>query len=220
MKLSVQEPAPGAIQTQTTPSATHAFGFLIESYAGLVGEALVPLAPTERRKLAWIQCPASDICHLAIEPGVGPRITCDPPPPGRPSLALEPIRHEGHAWLIFQARGGGIRVNGFAAPPMGALAEGDQLELDEERLLHVSMHVSPFVGVPAERYVGGKCGYCKSPIRADQVVYVCPYCDAAMHNQGDEVPEGTRLACATLASACRQCGMAVVFQEEVTYVPA
>ena len=51
------------------------------------------------------------------------------------------------------------------------------------------------------------------------MIYVCPYCDAAMHHQGDDVPEDTRLACASLASACRQCGMGVVLEEEISYVP-
>jgi hypothetical protein len=219
MKLSVRESAPAAAHTEQPPSATHAFGFFIESYAGLVGEEPVTRDPHQRRKLAWIECPESEICHLSIEPGAGPRITGDPPPADRPALALEPIRHEGHAWLVFQSRGEGIRVNGFAAPPMGALGEADQVELDEEHLLHAAMRVTPFLGPASERYVGSKCGYCKSPIRAEQVIYVCPYCDAAMHNQGDEVPEDTRLACATMASACRQCGMAIVTKEEVSYVP-
>lgn len=220
-KANVRKEIARSNVTQTPATgAGRWFGFFVESLSGLLEGRPRETHSKPRSERLWLQCADSTTCYLVAEAGGPPRMTSDRPPRGSRFVALEPLRQQdGRSRLIMRQDGAQARINGLPAPCIAVLRRGDQLQIDDEHLLHVALYVRPYFGEPTAEHVGQKCPFCKSAIQAGQRIYLCPHCGTAMHCQEDEVAERDRLRCAMLATECRHCAAAVVMKEGFSDVP-
>jgi DNA-directed RNA polymerase subunit RPC12/RpoP len=170
-------------------------------------------------KRIWIQLFESDISYLVIAPDQLPRVQTQPPATALQAIAFEPVFYQGHAYLVMRRSSREVRLNGQPAQRIAVLRVGDQVQVSDQHLLHLSLLTRPFLGPCPAEHVNAKCPYCRSTLEAGTHIYVCPHCQAALHCQGDEVPEGARLECAKMLSECPRCRMPVKLTEEVAYVP-
>ena len=136
-------------------------------------------------------------------------------------VRLETIQRKPHRLLLMSAGPEArVRVNGAGVARLAALNSGDVLDVDGH-VLHVSLLNRPYVGPPDEKDLESTCGFCRVRIqnKPNMRVYVCPNCRLPTHNQGEEVPEGKRLACAHASPNCGHCQAEIVETEGFTYVP-
>jgi hypothetical protein len=85
-----------------------------------------------------------------------------------------------------------VRVNGQPAPAITMLRLADQIELGDGTVLHVSIHHRPLLGPPPARLIGKSCPVCLVPFESTTRVYVCPYCESAMHLEVAAHRDGSR----------------------------
>lgn len=195
------------------------FGFFVEpTYVPDDGQPEQPKnsQPTKR---TWIQFPESGIAYLRCSPGQLPRVDSTAPETAGEAVALEPVHHQGHSFLVMQRPGREVRINSLPAQRIAVLHVGDRITVGDDCVLHVSLLVRPYVGPCLEEHVDQKCAYCRSGFSRGSIVYVCPRCRHPTHCEGEERPLEARLECAKLASECPRCHQPVVMKEEVTYVP-
>lgn len=167
---------------------------------------------------------APGACVLYAPPGQPPRILDDMPDDGHGVFVLETFRRDHHLGLLIVSRSADRpRINGVEAPRLAVLAERDQLRPNGDgRVLHVSRYMRPYRGAPPHDLVaaGASCALCHTPIRAESWVYICPFCDAAMHLEDDEHKAGDKpLHCGAAGTTCASCMQPTLDREGLTYVP-
>jgi hypothetical protein len=182
----------------------------------LDGSAVASARSPEGLPLSPLSVPA-DVSYLVLQPDVGPVITrAVPLPPARWAM-LEPVfGKRSQAWLLLSVPTGfRAHVNGQVATRLVVLKEKDQLQLDADWILHVTVFSRPRLGPPAPDRVGQPCLVCRVPLAAGATCYTCQ-CGKAFHCA--EKDNGG-LECARLLSECSACGRPVVLTEGFTYLP-
>jgi len=133
---------------------------------------------------------------------------------------FEPARTaSGERLLMITPPGSPIRLNGLSAPLIAPLSIGDQVDLGPSNVVHVSriQRTEP-VGVP-EDLVGKPCSLCLAELASDTRVVVCDGCGSARHMEADDVAADERLECASLGSACPECGTELPTSDGYAYWP-
>lgn len=136
------------------------------------------------------------------------------------ALMLEPIFGQRQPCLVLiPPAGKEVRVNGQVAPSPAVLREKDQVQFDDELLLHVTLFSRPQISAAAGGLVGRECPVCRVPFVAGTRVYACASCGSSMHLQGEDEPEATRLECALAATECPVCQSPIEMTEGYQYEP-
>ncbi len=135
--------------------------------------------------------------------------------------AIEPLPRGPQPRLLLLA-GRGVpapTVNGRSAPRVCLLRVGDQVLLDDGRLLHVTAFHSPQIGPHAEQSAGPLCPICRAPFGPGRRVFTCP-CGSKMHyDDPADIPRDECLLCATFADACGKCHRPIHLSGGFQYVP-
>ena len=137
------------------------------------------------------------------------------------SLVIEPLGDDRQPLLLLLTPPGvGVpTVNGRRATRVCLMRVGDQLLLDDGRLLHLTAFDTPRVGEPSDQQLGVPCPVCRTPIDKDARVYSCP-CGSTLHyDDSTDAGDNDRLLCATLASECMSCRRPINLNGGFRYVP-
>jgi hypothetical protein len=142
--------------------------------------------------------------------------------PADDSLVIEPLADGSQPRLLLVTpRSAPVpRVNGRLAPRVCLLRLGDQLLLDDGRLLHLSaFQRSPIVSA-SEEQAGSLCPICRTTIEPGTRVFCCPSCGLLLHCEKRAEPDDeNRLECAKLRSDCPSCRNPVNLSGGFQYVP-
>jgi hypothetical protein len=137
-------------------------------------------------------------------------------------LVLEPLADGLQPRLLLLAGPGTAppMINGRGAPRVCLLQVGDQLLLEDGRLLHVTAFNSPRVGTATEEQVGTSCPICRTAVGRAARVFTCQWCGSVMHcedptRNADTAP----LECATIARDCPKCQRPIILAGGFQYVP-
>jgi hypothetical protein len=137
-------------------------------------------------------------------------------------LVLEPLADGKQPRLLLLAGPGSTppMVNGRGAPRVCLLRVGDQLLLDDGRLLHVTAFHSPRVGPATAQQVGKKCPICLTAVKRAVRVFTCCVCESVLHCEDPARKAGDEpLECATLARECPNCLQPISVAGGYAYVP-
>lgn len=139
---------------------------------------------------------------------------------GPHSLILEPQPDGPQPRLLLLAPRGipAPMVNGRRAPRVCLLRVGDQLLLDDGRLLHVTAYDEPRVGALAEQQAELRCPVCRTPFKKNARVFTCA-CGSTLHYDTADTPADKRLLCATLSGECASCRRPIRLEGGFQYVP-
>lgn len=176
---------------------------------------------SEKHRRKWIDLPSSGICHLAAAPGEPPHVRQEPPNRSEEIALCETVEIEGKRCLLQIALGNRqLLVNGSPARRLEVLHPGDEIQLDAEYLLHVSLQICHYVGPPRPADLGQMCLYCRTVIGPETTkIYSCVICGRAFHCEGEEKSADRRLECARLMVECQQCTQQVIIQESYSDAP-
>ena len=137
-------------------------------------------------------------------------------------LMIEPLPDGPHPRLLLLTPQGAAAptVNGHGAPRVCLLRVGDQVLLDDGRLLHVTAYSTPMIGPPTEQQIGARCPVCRTPItKKNARVFTCP-CGSVMHHDDPaDTPSDICLECATISSECLACHQQICLSGGFQYVP-
>ena len=134
--------------------------------------------------------------------------------PGNAALVVEPLAGNAEPRLLLLAPSGAppATVNGRRAPRVSLLRPGDQLLLDDGRLLVLTAFDTPRIGPAADARPGATCPVCRTPFTEENArVFTCS-CGTTLHYDTEDVPEDRRLQCAALATECATCRAPVHLQ--------
>jgi hypothetical protein len=135
-------------------------------------------------------------------------------------LIFETVHHQRQPYLtMLSTPAARVRLNGVAAPPVAVLRIRDQVQIDGDFLLHVSQFTRPYHGPAASEHAGRDCPVCLTPIEERSLIFICPYCQTALHAQGEETPVADRLECHLSSSTCPCCNLPLAREEGYAYVP-
>jgi hypothetical protein len=167
----------------------------------------------------WLGLPSGAVSYLAVP--TAERLPVLSQEPSNTCVAtLEPVSYERHRCLVVVFRAGErLQVNGHVPPVAAVLHIGDQIRVRDDCVLHLSMLNRPHVAAPRERDLGTECPFCRVKFVPNTTVYVCPYCDGAVHCEGEERSVDERLECARLTTECPRCMKPVSHKEGYAYVP-
>jgi hypothetical protein len=205
--------------------ASQVFGMFVERTSAASRDEAAPKRANAKSvtpaRPDWIEVPADRVSYLVAASGQPPRVLDELHAEHRPAGVLEPIRQENQRYLLFMSLAENeSRVNGAPAPRVAALQIRDQIRLDEDYVLHVSVYEQPYVGPPRDVHIGVECPLCRVPIAAGTTnVCECPNCDVVLHFEGLEKVVDERLECARLTAECPRCGHAIRFEAGFAYVP-
>lgn len=153
--------------------------------------------------------------------GAAPHAVVGPVPstPGGP--LLEPLEEGGERLILVTPRGVvAPRVNGRRAPRVCVVRAGDQILLEDGRILHVAVFHTPRIGAATEDQIGRICPICRTPIERGDRVFACPNDGTTLHLDSPETtarPEP--LECATLPSECPGCRTTIDLSGGFHHVP-
>ena len=183
-------------------SASQVLGFFVASAPlGAVAPSLPGSAAPPR--LPWLAVPC--LSFLSSSPGAAPHISADAPPDPAAAIFLEPIRSgQKFQLLLGSPPCRRVLVNGQSPARIVLLTVKDQVQVDPDHVLHVSIFCQPYVGPPSPDLIGKCCPLCLSPFSPSSVVFVCP-CGCALHSEGADIPVSKRLECARLSRSCSSC---------------
>ncbi len=202
-------------------TSSNQFGFFAEDLT--IARRTPKLRATEPRgeqNYSWLCMPTGDVAYLAVDNAGLPTLQPDKPDAAGDSIGLAAVQFENQSFLAMLTSGElAPRVNGQPAPPLTLLRVRDQVQVTERNVLHVSILNRPFIGRPRDEEIGTECPFCRIPFTADTTIYICPFCDKAMHCEGTDKPEEDRLECARLTTECRHCNQPVNMKEGYVYVP-
>jgi hypothetical protein len=195
----------------TSPPTGTELHFVIDE-----GLSTSPSEPRQNQVLQTLRLPAT-VCFL--RPGADSANLLDHTSESG-SLLLDPLPDGPQPRLLLLTPRGiaAPKVNGRRAPRVYLMRIGDQLLLDDGRLLHLTAFDSPRVGAIAEPQATTRCLICRAPFKSNAQVYTCP-CGAAMHYDPAEVPEDSRLLCATLSAGCTSCQRSIQLEGGFRHVP-
>jgi hypothetical protein len=136
------------------------------------------------------------------------------------AFLLEPVFSQKQPYLVLIGQAGkDVRVNGQVAPCLAALREKDQIQFGDELMLHVTLFSRPCIASVPDELIDKECPLCRLPFVTGIRVFVCANCTTAMHLQGEEEPEATRLECALAATECPVCQTPIEMTEGYRYEP-
>ncbi len=139
------------------------------------------------------------------------------------ALMIEPLPDGPHPRLLLLTPNGAAAptVNGHGAPRVCLLRVGDQLLLDDGRLLHVTAYSTPMIGPPTEQQIGGPpCPVCRTPIlKKNARVFTCPCGSVAHFDDPADTAHDACLECATIPSECLVCKEPISLCGGFRYVP-
>lgn len=136
------------------------------------------------------------------------------------SILFEVIQHDFQTHLAMMAPPDvDARLNGLRVGPVVILKTKDHLRVRDARDLYVSVLHKPAPGPAEAAEVGCECLICRTPITANQTIFRCTNCSAAMHAGAPERNAHDRLECAVAASDCPRCRLPLVREERFEYVP-
>jgi hypothetical protein len=140
------------------------------------------------------------------------------------SLVIEPLVDGSAPRLLLLAPRGATAptINGRSAPRVCLLRVGDQILLEDGRLLHLTAFQRPQIGPATEQQVGERCHVCRTPIKQGDRVFTCPCGRGVMHYDapsGHGQDENERLECATLPSECPICRRSISLSEGFDHAP-
>lgn len=138
--------------------------------------------------------------------------------PGEPRI--EPLLDSPQPRLLVLCPSGGAvpRINGRRGPRVCLLRVGDQLQLADGLLLHLTVENVPRIEPPGEDQIGTRCGLCRTAITAEhRRVYTCNICETVLHH--DEPGADDALECAALRGECAGCAQPVDLEGGFGYVP-
>jgi len=137
-------------------------------------------------------------------------------------LMIEPLPDRPSPRLLLLTPDGAAvpTVNGHGAPRVCLLRVGDQLLLDDGRLLHVTAYSTPVIGPPTEQQIGARCSVCRTPITKENVrVFTFPCGSVAHYDDPADTGNDNCLECATLSSECLVCHHPIRLGGGFEYVP-
>jgi hypothetical protein len=175
----------------------------------------------QQRSPDWIELPAGRVSYLGIDLDQPPCVFEEIPATHRLAGVLEPIRQDNQRFLLLVSPPGHeSRVNGIPAPRAAALQIRDQIRLNEDFILHVSIYERPYVGPPQDVHMDVECPLCRIRIAAGTSgVCECPNCGAVLHCEGPEKSADERLECGRLTAECPRCGQPIKLKPGFAYVP-
>ncbi len=138
------------------------------------------------------------------------------------ALMIEPLPDGPHPRLLLLTPSGAAAptVNGHGAPRVCLLRVGDQLLLDDGRLLHVTAYSKPIIGPPTEQQIGARCPVCRTPITKENArVFTCTCGSVAHYDDPADTGNDSCLECATIPSDCLVCQEPISLCEGFRYVP-
>lgn len=132
-----------------------------------------------------LEIPSDRTSYVIPNGGGRVHVTTDQPSGFDNTIVLETVRYEHRPYLsaLFPEKLA-VRVNGLAPPPLAILRPRDIIEIDGQHALHVSLFTRRYIGTPPKAAIGKECPVCLTPIGARATVYVCPFCQAALHAGG------------------------------------
>ena len=137
-------------------------------------------------------------------------------------LVLEPLEAEGaypRLLLLAPSDVSPPIVNGSVAERVCLLRIGDQLLLDDGRLLYVTCFTTPRVGPPSEEQSRKLCPVCRTPLKNESRAFTCA-CGTVMHfDDPDRTPENQRLECVLLLKECPSCHRSIDLEGGFCFVP-
>ena len=136
-------------------------------------------------------------------------------------LMVEPLPAGPHPRLLLLTPQGAATptVNGRSAPRVCLLRVGDQLLMEDGRLLHVTAYSTPMIGPATEQQVGSRCPVCLTPIKQDARVFTCPCGSVTHYDDAAGTPADERLECATIPSECLLCRHPIHLKGGYIHVP-
>lgn len=163
----------------------------------------------------------SGVSHLVVPAGQAPRLLEEADREDvSDALLLEPVFSQKQPYLLLVSQPGkDVRINGQVAPRFASLREKDQVQFDDEFMLHLTLFSRPRICDVPDQLVGKECPVCRVPYVAQTRVYLCGNCSSAMHLQGEEEPESTRLECALAITECPVCQTPIEMTEGYRYEP-
>ncbi len=138
------------------------------------------------------------------------------------ALMIEPLPDGPHPRLLLLTPSGAAAptVNGRSAPRVCLLRVGDQLLLDDGRLLHVTAYSKPIIGPPTEQQIGARCPVCRTPItKKNARVFTCPCGSVVHYDDPADTTNDNCLECATISSECLACHHRIRLSEGFVHVP-
>jgi hypothetical protein len=134
----------------------------------------------------------------------------DPDVVGRagPVVLMEPVPDgNGSALLVIAQDPGAAEMytNGCPSLVMEVLRDRDVLRIGDRPAVQVTLSAEVRTGTPSVELISQPCPICLVPFTSRTTVAVCGQCGAAMHLEGDDVPESDRLRCAALVRECPIC---------------
>lgn len=137
-----------------------------------------------------------------------------------PAAALRFEALDDRRVLLVVPLGSSVRLNGGPAPRVALLAPADRIDLPGGPTLHLARERRGDPVVVPAALVGVACGLCRVEFSDGTRVWICGTCGAALHLEGDDVPEDRRLTCARLASACTECQASIDLGTGLDHVPS
>ena len=137
-------------------------------------------------------------------------------------LMIEPRPDGPHPRLLLLTPDGAAAptVNGHGVPRVCLLRIGDQLLLDDGRLLHVTAHSTPRIGPPTEQQIGALCPVCRTPIKKKHVrVFTCTCGSVVHYDDPADTTNDNCLECATIPGECLVCHHPIRLVGGFEYVP-
>jgi hypothetical protein len=138
------------------------------------------------------------------------------------ALMIEPLPAGPRPRLLLLTPNGALApaINGHRATRVCLLRVGDQLLLDDGRLLHVTAYSTPRIGPPTEQQIGAHCPVCRTPVTRKHVrVFTCPCGSVAHYDDPADTANDNCLECATIPRECLVCHLEICLSGGFQYVP-